>query len=180
MQVWGVCQNLELARPVNERAVQAFQKLRAVTFTRAAVLSDEQFSVSEAGRALTEIGFDQFMISVFPLDRQFHSGIGLYRRLGRPAFTERDRTVAHLLWQQVEWLHRQEIDLPVGTKFVELSLRERQVLILLLGGGTRRTAADALELSEYTVGDYMKAIYRKLKVRTRGELLSKFIVNRSA
>lgn len=180
MRVWGVCQDLELARPVNELAAQALQTLQTVTFTRAAVLSDNRFLDSAAGQALTEIGFDQFMISVYPIDHQFHSGIGLYRRLGRPAFTERDRTVVHILWQQVEWLHRQEIDLPVGTKFIELSLRERQVLILLLGGGTRRTAADALELSEYTVGDHMKAIYRKLKVRTRGELLSKFIANRPA
>ncbi len=175
MRVWGVCQNLELARPVNELASQALVTLRTVTFTRAAVLSDEQFSVSAAGQALQEIGFDQFMISVYPIDHRFHSGIGLYRRVGRPAFTERDRTIVHLLWQQVEWLHRQEIDLPVGTKFIELSLRERQVLILLLGGGTRRTAAEALEISEHTVGDHMKAIYRKLKVRTRGELLAKFI-----
>jgi DNA-binding CsgD family transcriptional regulator len=180
MRMWGIAQNLELARPVNQVAVQSLETLRTVTFTREHVFNDAEFHASAAGQALTELGFDQFMLSVFPINHQFHSAIGLYRRLGRPAFNERDRTVVHILWQQVDWLHRQEIDLPVGTKFVELSMRERQVLILLLGGGTRRSAAEALELSEHTVGDHMKGIYRKLDVRTRGELLAKFIANTSA
>jgi DNA-binding CsgD family transcriptional regulator len=175
MRVWGVCQNTELSQAINIHCARALVEMRTVTITRPDILSDSDFQASGVGQAWLEVGLDHFMISVFPLERQFHSVIALYRRRGRPAFTERDRTIVHLLWQQVEWLHRQEIDLPVGTKFVELSLRERQVLILLLGGGTRRTAAEALEISEHTVGDHMKAIYRKLKVRTRGELLAKFI-----
>jgi DNA-binding CsgD family transcriptional regulator len=62
---------------------------------------------------------------------------------------------------------------------VSLSPRERQVLLLLLGGDSQKQVASKLGLSPYTVGDHLKEIYRKLGVVSRAELLSKFISGRT-
>ncbi|RNF33906.1 response regulator transcription factor [Paracoccus methylarcula] len=52
---------------------------------------------------------------------------------------------------------------------VHLSSRETEVLTELGRGKTIRQAAAHLGLSEYTVGDYVKAIYRKLGISSRAE-----------
>ena len=52
-----------------------------------------------------------------------------------------------------------------------LSNRERQVLEGLLTGERPRTIAERLEISVHTARNHVKAIYRKLGVRSRVELL---------
>lgn len=50
-----------------------------------------------------------------------------------------------------------------------LSPRERELLEYLARGLSRKEAARVMELSPYTVAEYMQSIYRKLQVRSRGE-----------
>lgn len=50
-----------------------------------------------------------------------------------------------------------------------LTTRELELLQLLAKGLSNKEVALALEISHYTVGDHIKAIYRKLAVRSRGE-----------
>lgn len=171
----GITQDLAIVADFNTFTAKALVDMRTLTYLRSDVMKDEDFYASKVGKIWNDFGFDHFMICIFPMDKLMHSAIGLHRRLGRLPFTERDRTVVHVVWQQVEWLHRQEVNAELGREVVELSLRERQVLLLLLGGKSRKEAAATMELSEHTVNDYMKAIYRKLDVRSRGELLAKFI-----
>lgn len=57
---------------------------------------------------------------------------------------------------------------------VELTIRERQVLTQILGGESNKTAANQLGLSEHTVCDHVKSIYRKLEVGARSELMTWF------
>lgn len=52
----------------------------------------------------------------------------------------------------------------------ELSAREREVLALLLAGRRVSTTARELYLSEHTVRNHLKRIYRKLGVHSLGEL----------
>jgi DNA-binding NarL/FixJ family response regulator len=49
------------------------------------------------------------------------------------------------------------------------------VLTLLLTGLSEKRVAVQLNLSKYTVHNHAKAIYRKLKVKSRAELLALFI-----
>jgi two-component system nitrate/nitrite response regulator NarL len=57
------------------------------------------------------------------------------------------------------WLPR--VELP------EFTPREKQVLALLVAGGSTKQIAKALDLSPETVKDYLASIYRKLGVRDR-------------
>ena len=50
-----------------------------------------------------------------------------------------------------------------------LSPRERELLEYLARGLSRKEAARVMNLSPYTVAEYMQAIYRKLQVKSRGE-----------
>ena len=121
-------------------------------------------------------GFAHFLFSWRPLDGGVFSGIALHRRQGRPPYTPRETALAHLVLGQVDWLH--EHAPPPATQETGLSRltpREREVLIHLLGGDGKQQIAAKLALSVHTVGDYMKAIYKRLSVTTRGELMAKFL-----
>ena len=120
-------------------------------------------------------GLSDFISSVYPINDDYFSGIGFYRRRPNPPFGDRERTIVHVVFQQVDWLHRDGSETSAGSSVLRLTGRERQVLLYLLGGHKRKQIAEKLKLSEHTVGDYMKSIYRQLQVTSRGELLARFI-----
>lgn len=174
-EVFRVIIHPELQPTVTAPMHHAVLENRSLTYSRRELMSDDDWNSSRTGQIWRTTGFDHFVLSVYPVGEGLHSGIGFHRRLGKPAFTERDQTVVHVMFQQIDWLHRHGSSVPASEKVVELSPRERQVMLLLLGGVTRKQVAAALKLSEHTVADYLKVIYRKLGVCNRTELLAKFI-----
>jgi DNA-binding NarL/FixJ family response regulator len=56
----------------------------------------------------------------------------------------------------------------------ELSTRQRQVPFQLLPGDSVKQIATKLSLSNYTVNDHLKHIYRRFGVSGHGELLAQF------
>ncbi len=175
MEVLGICMHSDLAEPVQAHVSPARERGEPVTIHRSCAFPDADFYASPVGQAWNALGFDHFLFALFPLDRWGHGAVGLHRRMGRPPFSERDRLLVHVAWTQVEWLHRESLKLPIRGEVVTLSLRERQVLILLLGEKTREEAAAALHLSPHTIGDFIKGIYRKLEVSSRAQLFAKFL-----
>jgi DNA-binding NarL/FixJ family response regulator len=63
-------------------------------------------------------------------------------------------------------------DCPTRAK---LSPRMRQTLSGLLRGDSEKQIAMALKVSPHTVHVYVKQLYKKLEVSSRGELLAKFV-----
>jgi len=59
-----------------------------------------------------------------------------------------------------------------------LSTREREVAMLIADGVTTRQIATALALSEHTVRDYIKAIFDKVGVSSRGALVAELFADR--
>lgn len=60
-------------------------------------------------------------------------------------------------------------DEPAEPGAPHLSPRERELLEYLARGLSRKEAARIMNLSPYTVAEYVQGIYRKLQVRSRGE-----------
>ncbi len=120
-------------------------------------------------------GLAYCVISVYPLSTTTYSAAGFHRRLGQPPFTERERLILHAIFQQVDWLHREGTNVKAHDRVVHLSPRERHVLCFLLMGDSRKAIAMKLNLSEHTVGDYLKQIYKRFCVNSRSELLAQFI-----
>jgi two-component system nitrate/nitrite response regulator NarL len=56
-----------------------------------------------------------------------------------------------------------------------LSPRERQTLELLLAGDAEKQIAAKLALSKHTVHVYVKSLYKRFDVSSRGELLARWV-----
>lgn len=66
---------------------------------------------------------------------------------------------------------------PTPTTDGELSPRERETLQSLLAGDSEKQAAAKLGVSQHTVHVYVKKLYKKFGVCSRGELLAKWVRN---
>lgn len=58
---------------------------------------------------------------------------------------------------------------------LRLSPRARQILTFLLNGETEKQIADKLQISPHTVHTYVKRLHKTLGVRSRNELLARFV-----
>ena len=56
-----------------------------------------------------------------------------------------------------------------------LTPREKEILQLLVQGKTIKEAAAALEISYYTADEYIRGVYEKLQVRSRGSAVAKAV-----
>ncbi len=130
---------------------------------------------AEALQIWSQTGLGDGLLSVYPLAANIYSASGFHRRQGRPSFSPRERALVHLVFGQVHWLHRYGLAISAGDTVLDLSPRQRQVLLLLLAGDSPKRIANKMSLSEHTIGDYVKQIYRHFKVTTRGELFAQFI-----
>ena len=88
---------------------------------------------------------------------------------------KRDLALVQTVISEADWLYHYGTNVPAKDKILKLSPRQRQVLSFLLAGDSLKEVAQKLELSEHTVGDYVKQIYKHFSVSSRAELLSHFI-----
>lgn len=153
----------------------AVAERRSVTYSRDQLISGGTWLTSAFGQKWRGAGFDEFIISVYPIGEGFCSGCGFHRHVGKQPYTERERMIVHVMFQQIDWLHRAGSDVPASKKVIDLSPRERQIVLLLMGGDSRKQVAAKLQLSEHTVATYLKEIHRKFGVHSRAELLAQFI-----
>jgi DNA-binding CsgD family transcriptional regulator len=145
-----------------------------VTRLRQQVVDEAAFVASGVAAHLHEADIGPFIFSLRPIDDRAVSVIGLYRRQGAPAFCERDSRIAHILLTELPWLHEQGWPEDRGASVPRLSPRLRLVLNLLLDGRSRKEMAASLSLSEHTVAQYQKALYRHFGVTSHATLLRRF------
>jgi DNA-binding CsgD family transcriptional regulator len=122
-----------------------------------------------------DAGFEHVLVSVCTLDAHSYSGAVFYRRLQEPPYGKRERAIVHAMFQQVDWMHRSVVQAATLVSTIDLSQREREVIMRVLAGESRKTIATTLHVSLHTVADHLKQIYRKLGVKTRAGLMAKFI-----
>jgi DNA-binding CsgD family transcriptional regulator len=160
------------SQSLNTKAIDASHQGRCVTFVRQEIMSDREWlRIKE----LHPVHVDYYVISCYPLAKNAASFVGFHRRSDQPDFSQRDRAIVHIVFQQVDWLHRHGTNVPAGEMALQLSPRERQVLVFLLGGDSLKEVARKLTISENTVANYVKEIYKSFSVNSRGELLAHFI-----
>jgi DNA-binding CsgD family transcriptional regulator len=59
-----------------------------------------------------------------------------------------------------------------------LTPREKEILHLLVQGHTIKQAAAELEIGYYTADEYIRSVYEKLQVRSRGSAIAKAVNER--
>ncbi len=148
------------------------------TRRRQQVVSDEEWYAHPAvKRHRLRHGLDHFVYSVYPLDEpETFSGVGLFRRCGRPPFSSRDTRLAHIVTSEVEWLHYADLPGERGRQVPQLTPRQRVVLMMLVDAHSKDEIAQLLHISPHTVKDHIKAIYKLFGVSSQLELIRRFHV----
>lgn len=89
---------------------------------------------------------------------------------GARGFTAEDAALVGLLAERATWWLAPFAAAPARPA---LPPRQQDTLRLLLTGLSEKQVADALHLSQHTVHDYVKALYRRMRVSSRAELLAR-------
>lgn len=108
--------------------------------------------------------------------REVSSGVPacivFHRRADVSAFGAGDVGVLGLLLEEIPWLYDDGLrDFPMERGIYELSPRELTVLELLCKGHSRNEIAELLGLSEHTVSDYAKSVFKKVGVNSQTQLI---------
>ena len=91
---------------------------------------------------------------------------------GEREFDARERRLLHLFHVELGRLLGTSVLLDATTPLTGLPPRLRQTLECLLDGDSEKQAALCLGLSRHTVHDYVTALYRRLGVSSRAELMT--------
>jgi len=128
------------------------------------------------------LGVEPGLLGCYRVSPTLFSGMGFHRHhppapsaAPPPPMGPREVAIATLLLSHVDALHTDGTDSPVTDRMSDLTERQRTVLLLLLGGESRKQIARQLKLSEYTVADYIQALYRIFNVSSRAELMYLFL-----
>jgi len=144
-----------------------------LTRTRRQLDPDFLLESSPAAAFWERANIDGLMVSQKPMPGGGISGVGLYRNLGKPHFSPREARICHILLSEVPWLHYQSFPDQDGREITRLYPRHRTVLNCLCEGWGRKKISAHLGLSENTVNEYAKAVYRHFGVRSQSELLAR-------
>jgi len=148
-----------------------------MTFHRHDLVNDRTWYDSTHVRNIrTPLGVGDCLYSSFPIDGTPLSGLLCLARPcnARHPFESRHRDMLHLLHSEVDWLYREE-PTPTHHDLSELTPRQRQSLQCLLDGNSEKQIATRLGLSRHTVHVHVKALYRQMRVNSRGELMARFV-----
>jgi DNA-binding CsgD family transcriptional regulator len=163
--------------PLIGRYVQLLAEEDGVPATRAELVRDSQWYRSPYYRDFhSRIGADAMMCCYSNPDRQmlFVRTLHLVRGFEQRDFNSRDRVFVQEAYRAIlpligGSLSGWEDPSPSG-----LPLRVRQVLRCLLVGDSDKLIARRMNISAYTVNQYVKRIYGYFSVGTRSELLARW------
>jgi DNA-binding CsgD family transcriptional regulator len=138
------------------------------------VVADSDWLETEIHRDIhVPIRLDDVVVGVHSLTPEgVLRSVVFKKRLGARPFTPEARDLVHLALLQTKcWEER-----GAGADLSRLAPRERRVLQALLSGNSEKEAAQQLGIAHSTLHTYVKALYRKLSVRSRPELLARYLV----
>jgi DNA-binding CsgD family transcriptional regulator len=102
-------------------------------------------------------------------------GSYLLRAKGRPDFTPRDRMIVQLAFASIKPMVGHQLARSAEPSPSDLSPRVRQVLQCVLEGDGDKQIATRMQISKYTVNQYLKVIYKHFHVSSRAELQARWI-----
>lgn len=163
--------------PDLEHYLAAVTRRQPFTRARWQMVSDDDWYASPHCQHYRKGIADDFIVSFYPLpESDVWSVAGLYHNWDGSRFSSRDVRIVHVMMTEIPWLHMQGLPSDGGRDVHKLSPRQRTVLNMLLEAHGKKQIAYHLGLSEWTVNDYIKAIYRHFNVSSRAELLRRFMV----
>lgn len=143
------------------------------TVTRSQIVSDRNWYSSEhVQRSRRTSDVDSFILSQFQVPDCGVHVLGMHRAWGDKHFGERERLFLELLHKELGRLWCRH-GVTGGPRVRDrLPSQLRQVFDHLCQGHAEKEMAATMNLSQHTVHDYVKELYRRLGVRGRGEFLA--------
>lgn len=167
-----------LLQSLDQKFITRMDPGRHITRRGDQIVSREEFERSEGGRVyLEQLDFSYgYLFTAFPVPGQDHvfSIMGVWRRLGRPEFTPDESRIAHIVFQEVGWLHQLGVPEVEAESVAVLRPRLQTVLTLLVEGQSPREIGERLGISEHTVREYTKDVYAHFGVSKRVDLINRF------
>lgn len=150
------------------------RRQRALTVMRRELVSDREWStapfVNEVRRAC---GAGDYLLSVLPLSTRQCGVLVFDRPWGdRVRFGPREVRLLDAAHTALRWMYRPQAD---SRDDDHLPPRLRQLLALLKTGRSEKQVAASLGLSQHTVHDYVKTLYRRMGVSSRAELMARWL-----
>ncbi|HEX4606755.1 MAG TPA: helix-turn-helix transcriptional regulator, partial [Urbifossiella sp.] len=123
------------------------------------------------------LGADACLLCLLPITGtpDDHCGLYLLRHIGARNFNDRECTVTAETMAAVAPLVGGPLSRFGEPSPADLPPRARQVLRCLLEGDSDKQVAARLRLSQHTVNQYTKQIYRYFHVSARAELLARWV-----
>lgn len=118
---------------------------------------------------------DAGLLSQHLLGNGLFSTLSFHRPFGEPLFGRRERRLVYLFHQEIGPLIGKSLARAREPAVSDLAPRVRQTLDCLLEGDSEKQAAARLGLSQTTVHDYVRTLYRHFGVSSRAELLAYFL-----
>ena len=173
--VYQALTNLPFATEMQAEFIKAAVGDVPKTFVRGELLKEDRWK--EIRGVWEETGLDFLLMYAYPLGKGNFSAVGLHRQQGKPDFSAQETAIVELALGHVDWLHQRQADDAVNESVVQLSPRQRQVLMMLLAGQSLKEIARQLDLSDHTVGDYVKQLHKLFDVASRAELQARFFLD---
>ena len=148
------------------------------TCVRTQIVPDDEWEKSRM-RSLTMLfGADEWVHSVRYSAMDTWSNLFLLRSTGKPAFGLDDIAILDLAIGSIDWLHATAEETIPKEVFSAVTVRQSMVMLMLLDGYSRKVIAARLGITQETVGDHIKAIYRHFNVNSATELAATFLRSR--
>jgi DNA-binding CsgD family transcriptional regulator len=145
-----------------------------ITRTVCQMFSPETFLASDVFPLWSDCGLFPHLLFGYPTGVDAASGVALYRREAQRYLTEREARIAHIVFTEVAWLHITPKPGQHLERVLQLSIRQRQTLEMLLLGSSRKFIAEHMGISANTVASYIKEIYCFYGVNSHSELIHRF------
>lgn len=144
--------------------------------SRAHFWTDEEWTACDFRNAiLRAVQLDEWMICVRYPTKSFWSCISLMRRVGKPCFSDRDCALLDLVCATIHWLQSNPTNAERLPSHSGLSVRNTEVLYLLLDGRSRKEIAAALGVTTHIINDSIKQIYSHFGATSATELAAIFL-----
>jgi DNA-binding CsgD family transcriptional regulator len=152
---------------------------RGRAFTREDFVEDcDWYGSHDFVKIFEPLGLDAGLYSFRPIpgvEADESTGFLLCRKKGRRDFSPRQRTIAQEAHAAISPHVGRALARFADPSPMDLPPRARQVLACLLEGDGDKQVADRLGIGVHTVNQYTKAVFRHFAVRSRAELLARWV-----
>lgn len=147
-----------------------------VTVCRSMLMTDADWEAETAFRGtLNSLGMDNLLVSVNYYSNDSWVNLTLGRPPGVSDFSLEDVHLVDIALTSIAWMQPRISETVPPETFVDLTARQRVVLLNLLDGQSRKQIAKNLGITLHTTNDHVKAIYEIFRVNSVTELAARFL-----